>query len=231
MVLSRLFNILFLLLRHIKKFWHLMLTTCLLLCIPQHASVAEQVNITSEIPYLDVLHNGKKVRIERNQDRANIIDLDYALTSRPCPPYCIQPIQLAAGVETVAELEVLDYLARISKGNKSLLLIDSREKKWLSKGMIPAAINIPWQQLHSKTANPQQIKELLEFRFGVINLNGLWNFQAAKTLVFYCNGPWCGQSPTNIRALLALGYPANKLKWYRGGMQAWKSLGLTTVVP
>jgi hypothetical protein len=29
--------------------------------------------------------------------------------------------------------------------------------------------------------------------------------------------------------LLALGYPAHKLKWYRGGMQSWKSLGLTTV--
>jgi rhodanese-related sulfurtransferase len=47
--------------------------------------------------------------------------------------------------------------------------------------------------------------------------------------VLYCNGIWCGQSPTNIRQLLALGYPAHKLKWYRGGMQSWKALGLTTV--
>jgi hypothetical protein len=31
--------------------------------------------------------------------------------------------------------------------------------------------------------------------------------------------------------LLALGYPAHKIKWYRGGMQSWKSLGLTTVFP
>jgi hypothetical protein len=28
-----------------------------------------------------------------------------------------------------------------------------------------------------------------------------------------------------------LGYPAHKLKWYRGGMQAWMMLGLTTVPP
>jgi ribosome-associated protein len=47
--------------------------------------------------------------------------------------------------------------------------------------------------------------------------------------VLYCNGIWCGQSPTNIRQLLSLGYPAHKLKWYRGGMQSWKALGLTTV--
>jgi rhodanese-related sulfurtransferase len=62
-------------------------------------------------------------------------------------------------------------------------------------------------------------------------VEGLWNFGAAKTLVFYCNGPWCGQSPTNIRALLEYGYPAHKLKWYRGGMQAWEQLGFTTVKP
>jgi len=49
-----------------------------------------------------------------------------------------------------------------------------------------------------------------------------------EAVVFYCNGPWCGQSPTNIKQLVALGYPAHKLKWYRGGMQDWKSLGLTT---
>jgi rhodanese-related sulfurtransferase len=49
--------------------------------------------------------------------------------------------------------------------------------------------------------------------------------------VFYCNGAWCGQSPTNIKTLLMLGYPANKIKWYRGGMQDWRMLGLTTVPP
>jgi len=28
--------------------------------------------------------------------------------------------------------------------------------------------------------------------------------------------------------LLALGYPAHKIKWYRGGMQDWEILGLNT---
>ncbi len=31
------------------------------------------------------------------------------------------------------------------------------------------------------------------------------------------------------KALLNLGYPPHKLKWYRGGMQSWEQLGLTTV--
>jgi rhodanese-related sulfurtransferase len=90
---------------------------------------------------------------------------------------------------------------------------------------------IPWQRLHSAYATPRQIAELLELRFGAVFQEGLWNFENAKTLVLYCNGPWCGQSPTNVKQLLALGYPAHKLKWYRGGMQVWKILGLTTVPP
>jgi hypothetical protein len=50
-------------------------------------------------------------------------------------------------------------------------------------------------------------------------------------LVLFCNGAWCGQSPTNIKALLSFGYPPHKLKWYRGGMQAWEQMGFTTVTP
>ncbi|HEB77112.1 MAG TPA: rhodanese-like domain-containing protein, partial [Methylothermaceae bacterium] len=34
-----------------------------------------------------------------------------------------------------------------------------------------------------------------------------------------------------IQLLISLGYPADKIKWYRGGMQAWLSLGLTTEKP
>ena len=72
-------------------------------------------------------------------------------------------------------------------------------------------------------------KEILEKEFNVINIEGLWNFSSAKTLVLFCNGMWCGQSPSNIKTLLRFGYPANKLKWYRGGMQNWEILGFTVV--
>jgi len=40
---------------------------------------------------------------------------------------------------------------------------------------------------------------------------------------------WCGQSPSSIKTLLRFGYPAKKLKWYRGGMQDWEILGLTVI--
>ena len=49
--------------------------------------------------------------------------------------------------------------------------------------------------------------------------------------MLFCIGIWCPQSTANIKTLVALGYPVYKLKWYRGGMQDWVSVGLTTVKP
>ena len=188
-----------------------------------------EVWITPKLKSVEVKHEGKTVEIERIQDNENIIDLDFSLTSRPCPPFCIQPMQLARGVETIGELEMLTYLRKMSTGDDSILVVDSRDQWWLSKGMIPGAINIPWTSLHFGHADATKVAEILEIQFGAVPQNGLWNFEHAKTLVFYCNGPWCGLSPSNIKSLLALGYPSFKLKWYRGGIQAWKGLGLTTV--
>jgi len=190
------------------------------------------VGITPGLPWLEVMHAGRVVRIERHPENDNQIDPDYALTSRPCPPYCVQPMTLAPGVETVGELEVLDALRRMRGGDDLVLLIDSRDPDWPARsGMIPGAVLLPWTRLHPAHADPGAIADVLELQFGASRAQGLWNFEHARTLYFYCNGPWCGQSPTNIRQLLALGYPAHKLKWYRGGMQVWKSLGLTTVAP
>jgi rhodanese-related sulfurtransferase len=194
------------------------------------AAADQPVGITAQQSSLDVMHEGKLVRIQRDPDSFAQIEPDFAMTSRPCPPYCIQPMLLAPGVETVGELEVLAFLQKITRGDESFLVIDSREADWLVRsGIIPGAIHLPWERLHPGHAKPEAIAEILELDFGASRDGPLWNFENARTLLFYCNGPWCGQSPTNIRQLLALGYPAHKLKWYRGGMQVWKSFGLTTV--
>lgn len=190
------------------------------------------VGITHGVKAVDVLHNGKRVRVERNPDTDNMLDPDYSLTSRPCPPFCIQPMVLAPGVETIGELEMLDYLKKAGGKDTGVMVIDSRDGDWpLRSGVIPGAVLLPWQELHPGHTDPEKIAETLMFRFGATRLGSLWNFENAKTLVLYCNGPWCGQSPTNIKQLLSMGYPSYKLKWYRGGMQDWKVLGLTTVPP
>jgi rhodanese-related sulfurtransferase len=210
-----------------------MLRVALFLCAWLASCVAcadAPVGITAELPYVDVEHAGKTFRIQRDPDNLGQIDSDYALTSRPCPPFCIQPMQLAPGVETLGELEFIGYLKRASQREDSVLVIDSREPEWVQRtGVIPGAVHLPWTRLHANRNDAESIAEILEFTFGAMRNGPLWNFQNAKTLVLYCNGVWCGQSPTNIRQLLAVGYPAHKLKWYRGGMQSWKSLGLPSV--
>jgi len=203
----------------------------ILLAFVAGAALADDkpVGIAANLPYVDVVHDGKPFRIQRDQDNDAEVDPAYAFTSRPCPPYCVQPMQLAPGVETIGELELLDYLKRASQRDGNVLVIDSRDDEWLLRsGIIPGAVHVPWTRLHPAHGDAQAIAEIVEMQFGAAQSRPMWNFENARTLVFYCNGAWCGQSPTNIRQLLAIGYPAQKLKWYRGGMQAWKSLGLPT---
>ncbi len=200
--------------------------------IPASAFSADElaVNITPELASVEVTHNGKKTTIMRNQDQKNTVNEDFAKTSRKCPPFCIQPATLAPGVETIGELEMLDYLAKMNAGDTSILVIDSRTPDWVRKGTIPGAVNIPWTSLNPlQGADPMSITELMEDQFHAKQLEGLWDYSNARTLVMFCNGMWCGQSPNNILNLLRFGYPAHKIKWYRGGMQDWEILGLTTV--
>lgn len=186
------------------------------------------------------------VEIKRNPDNTATVDADFAKTSRPCPPFCIQPGSIAPGVETIAELEVLDYLKKMDGGDKGILVIDSRTPDWVEKGTIPGAKNIPWTGLEPKQgATTDGIIKIMSEEFGVKLAEGkdsldvdeavanndtssVFDYSDAKTLVLFCNGMWCGQSPTNIKKLLTMGYPAEKIKWYRGGMQDWAILGLST---
>ncbi len=210
----------------------LIILTSLGLCLSSLSLHATEVKITSEIESVSVRHGENDVKIIRNQNQKNTVNPAFAKTSRKCPPFCIQPSTLAPGVETIAELEILDYLRRMSEGDDSIVVIDSRTPDWVAKGTIPGAINIPWTSLNpAKGADPISIGEILEEQFNARNLEGLWDFRNVRTLVMFCNGMWCGQSPNNIKLLLGFGYPADKIKWYRGGMQNWEILGLTTAKP
>ena len=212
-----------------------LLTTVLLtsgLVCTGGALAAKPVGITPNMMEAKVMHGGKAVMIKRDQNNKAVVNPAFAKTSRPCPPFCIQPIVLAPGVETLGENEIIDYLVRMSNGDKSILVVDSRTPDWVQKGTIPGAVNIPWTALNpAKGADPISIGEIMEDQFGAKSLEGLWDYTDAKTLVMFCNGMWCGQSPNNIKNLLKFGYPAHKIKWYRGGMQNWSNLGLSTAKP
>jgi rhodanese-related sulfurtransferase len=208
-----------------------MVVTCLI-AVSGSALAAKPVGITPDMMEVSVMHNGKTVMIKRDQNNKAVVNPAFAKTSRPCPPFCIQPIVLAPGVETLGEREIISYLSKMNAGDDTILVVDSRTPDWVKKGTIPGAVNIPWTALNpAKGADPISIGEILEDKFGAQSLEGLWDFSGAKTLVMFCNGMWCGQSPSNIKTLLKFGYPSHKIKWYRGGMQSWSNLGLTTVKP
>ena len=185
-----------------------------------HANVVE---IVEGMPYVEVEANGKTYKIQRVQDANTYLTNTFALTSRPSPPFFIEPFLVTEGVETYGELEVLDFIS-----HKKGVFIDARLANWYVKSAIPAAVNIPFKIFLSES--PEREKVLKDLG-GEYTKSGVWNFLNAKTLLLYCNGAWCGQSPTAINALIELGYPKSKMKYYRGGMQSWQLLGLTTIVP
>ena len=84
------------------------------------------VGITADMQRFDGTINGEKITIMRNQDQKAEINPAFAKTSRKCPPFCIQPQHVAVGIETIGELEVIDYLKKMAAGDTSILLIDSR---------------------------------------------------------------------------------------------------------
>ncbi len=192
-------------------------------------SDANEVNLTENLPHVDIRYGGEIVRIERNQDTSHKLDNSFAKTSRPCPPFCIHSMQAATGVETVGELEVLDFLLTEIRQGRGLL-VDARIPDWYLKGTIPGAVNIPFT-VAAASAEDVDLGKVLIALGSAKNPAGEWDFRNAKQLLLFCNGPWCDQSPRAIKGLLRLGYPPEKLKYYRGGMQMWQLLGLTTVKP
>ncbi len=137
----------------------------------------------------------------------------------------ISPIK-QEGIETYGELEVIDFIQK-AQTDKNLLLIDARMSPWYMKGTIPSAINISFKLFEPKHPEFETVLETA----GVEVDEGTYNFENAKTLLLFCNGIWCPQSTWAIENLLKIGYPKEKLLWYRGGIQSWKMLNLTTIIP
>ena len=217
------------------------------LAMTSAAVQAKPVGITPTLQSVMVKHRGHPVKIERNQNNKAVVIPAFAKTSRPCPPFCIQPISLGGGVQTIGEVEVINYAKKMSDGDSNIVLVDSRTPDWVAKGTIPSAINVSWVELTPKKgATTEGIMGVMTGKFGVKLKPGVddvdvdeaiaagdtstvFDYSNAKTLVMFCNGMWCGQSPASIAALKKFGYPTSKIKYYRGGMQDWQILGLTTV--
>ena len=140
----------------------------------------------------------------------------------------IQPLTLKAGVTTVAELEVLDFISNNSNKNPNkYILVDSRTNEWFDFGTIPSAVNIPYDELEYDEDFEKEYQRAYKLLGVKILDKNKYDFSKAKTAVFFCNGAWCAQSPRAIKHLIKIGYPKEKIIWYRGGIASWVGVSLT----
>ncbi len=200
-----------------------------LLLLPALSIAKNKIGITEELDSLDIKYAGKTVTIKRIQNPKNKLTNGFAKTSRVCPPFCVQPIEISPEIKTVGEIELLAFLDNEVKNSKGLL-IDARLPDWFEKGTIPGSINIPFSILDGGLENDHALK-ILKLLGAIKTKENKWEFKNVQKLLLFCNGLWCGQSHRAIKDLLSMGYPADKLLWYRGGMQSWQLLGLTVVKP
>lgn len=177
------------------------------------AMAEDAITITEGMASFTVQTPDGPVEVKRIQDENNEITGFYAKTSHKCPPFCIQPMDVGEGVQTIGELELIDSLK-----DPDTVVIDARTLEWHLRSTIPGSVHIPYTEVAGR------LNEL-----GCTKKESGWDCANAKTVALYCNGPWCGQSPTAIRAMLREGYPADRIQYYRGGMQLWQLLGFSTI--
>jgi len=184
--------------------------------------IAGAVNITKDIASVTTFHKDEKVIISRDQNTKRRLTNNFTKTSRECPPFCIQPMYIGK-VKTVGELELLEFVKALNNESQTLLL-DTRTTEWYKASTIPGSVNLPFTMLKKESKYFDKVLTIL----GGTKDGDKWDFGKVQTLMIYSNGVWDAQATTAIKSLIEVGYPEDKILYYRGGMQSWQNLGLTT---
>ncbi len=120
--------------------------TGLLFLLVGFNAFALDVKLTPKKDYIDLVHKGNEIRVQRIQEQSHVLTGGFAKTSRKCPPFCAQPIDVAPGVKTVGEVEIFNFMEKQMK-ERTGILVDARLVSWHKKGTIPGSINIPFTVL------------------------------------------------------------------------------------
>ena len=166
--------------------------------------------------------NGEQIKISRDTETAPQHAAAFAGISNTCGAPCIVPMEVAGGVPTFGETEVLSFLVN-EVANSTGLLVDARMPNDRAKGFIPGSVNLPFATLDAGTTFTTDIFTAL----GARAQDGAFDFTNAQSLLVYDTGPSSDDAGRLVSNLLAAGYPAEKIKYYRGGMQVWAVLGFS----
>lgn len=148
------------------------------------------------------------------QTHAGPVTITRSKTACAYPKGVLQPLVPLRGVTPVTEIEVLHAL-----NNPSVMVIDMRDEEDPLEATIPNTFHIPYNE----------IEDRLDKLGCQRRADQSWDCAAASSLIAFCYGPMCLQSPAGIKNLVHMGYPVDKISYYRGGMMDWQALGLTTV--
>ena len=83
-------------------------------------------------------------------------------------------------------------------------LVDTREPEYVLHGTLPGAVAIRHEDI----------------------LDGLADLDPDGPVVLFCNGPQCTATPQAVAELLEAGWDPARLRYYRGGIHDWVTLGL-----
>ena len=185
---------------------------------------AEIVNAQNYLKTAQVAFNFGGVPIQIGPDAANAAKYAsrFASVSASCDPHCIVPASVAAGIETIIEDQLLSFLME-NVGTNSGLLVDARMPEGRALGYIPGSVSLPHETMSAENEFRDEILKAL----GARAFEGVFNFVDAQSLVVFDNGPTQNDAGVLISHLLEVGYPPEKIRYYRGGMQVWSVVGLT----
>ena len=168
----------------------------------------KKVKISENLDSITIFFQKKRLKIER-------------ISEKECPPYCISPMGIE-GIKTLGELETLEFIKSLKK-NRGRILVDVRSALEYKRSTIPSAVNIPYTMLALKSKYRDEILKLL----GVKRLQKNYYFKRVHKLLIFDNGILDNRAMKIIDSLIQIGYPKNKLLYYRGGVESWRRLGLT----
>ena len=168
------------------------------------------------------IFNGERIKISRDvTNPARFVDA-FASGQAACGAPCIAPMQVAPGVETLGETEVLDFLVT-QVANNVALMVDARAPHHRAKGFSPGTVSLPHSTLEASNSFRDDILRAL----GAREFEGVYNFADARKLLVYDNGPSSNDAGLLVGHLLDAGYPPEMISYYRGGMQVWAVLGFS----
>lgn len=193
--------------------------TAAIFCLSAAIATAQEYITEAKASFI---FNGERVKISRDASNVARFTARFAAAGDGCGAPCIAPMQVAEGVRTLDETQVLAFLVQEVAGNKGLM-VDARMPEDRAGGFIPGTVSLP----HATMEADNNFKNDILRALGAREFDGVFNFTDARQLLIYDNGPSTDDAGKLVRNLIAQGYPAEMIRYYRGGMQVWSVLGFS----